>query len=210
MTMRFMPPMLGLVVLCAAGCTTSYRVYVNAYSQMGTPPAREVPISVVTDPKAQNPVLSDQIKAKVERLLRNEGYNVAPVDKAEYRLSFQLGMRTGEVIGYVPYREYYWGGYGGWHRGYGFGYTAMAPYVDTYFDQWLTMRLAQAKPGDPNEGKVIWVGEAVTQTEQVDIRRAADYLLVADMQEFGLDTHGQAAITIREDDVRIQDIQTSP
>ncbi len=210
MTMRLLP-LLGLAVLCAAGCTPTYRVYVNAYSQLGTPPAREVPIAVVTNPKTPNPVLGDQIKAKIERLLRNDGYSVALSDKAEYRLTFELGMRTGEVVGYMPYRDYYWGGYGGWHhRGYGFGYTAMAPYVDTFFDQWLTIRLAQAKPGDPNEGKVIWVGEAVMQTEQADIRRAADYLLVADMQEFGLDTRGQAVITIREDDVRIQDIQTAP
>jgi hypothetical protein len=212
MTMRLLPLLLGLAALCSAGCTTSYRVYVNAYSEVGTPPAKEVPIAVVSDPRAHNPVLGDQIKAKIERLLRNEGYNVAPVDKAEYRLSFQLGMRTGEVVGYVPYREHYWGGYGGWHRGYGygFGYTTVTPYVDTYFDQWLTMRLAQARPGDPNEGKVVWVGEAVTQTEQGDIRRIVDYLLVADLQEFGLDTRGQAVITIREDDPRIQDIQTAP
>ncbi len=212
MTMRLLPLLLGLAVLGSAGCTTRYRVYVNAYSEVGTPPAREVPIAVVSDPQAHNPVLGDQIKAKIERLLRSEGYNVAPVDKAEYRLSFQLGMRTGEVVGYMPYREYYWGGYGGWHRGrgYGFGYTTAMPYVDTYFDQWLTMRLAQARPGDPNEGKVVWVGEAVTQTEQGDIRQIADYLLVADLQEFGLDTRGQAAITIREDDPRIQDIQTAP
>jgi hypothetical protein len=212
MNARFLPSLLGLAVLCATGCTPSYRVYVNAYSEIGTPPAKDVPIAVMSDPKAHNPVLSDQIKAKVERLLRNEGYNVAPVDKATYRLSFQLGMRSGEVIGYVPYRESYWGGYGGWHRGhgYGFGYTTMAPYVDTYFDQYLTMRLAQAQPGEPNEGKVVWVGEAVLQTENADIRRTSDYLLVADLQEFGLDTRGQAVITIREDDPRIQDIATAP
>ncbi len=209
MIARFLP-LLGLAVFCAAGCTPAYQVYVNGYSELGSPPAREVPIAVITDPKARNPVLGDQIKAKIERLLRNEGYNVVAPPEAQYRLSFQLGMRTGEVIGYAPYREFYWGGYGWRHGGYGFGYTSMAPYIDTYFNQWLMMRLAQANPGDPNEGKVVWVGEAVMETEDPDVRRTADYLLVACLQEFGLDTRGQREITIREDDPRIQDIASAP
>jgi hypothetical protein len=206
MTMRFLP-LVGLAMFCAAGCTPTYQVYVNGYSELQTPPAREVPIAVAANLNAPNPVLANQVAAKLERLLRNEGYNVVPLDKAEYRVSFQLAMRSQEILGYVPYRESYWGGYG-WHRGgYGFGYTGVAPYVDTYFDHWLTMRLSQTKPGEPAEGKVVWVGEAVTQTEHPDVRQAADYLLVACVQEFGVDTHGQVPISIRQDDVRIQDIE---
>jgi hypothetical protein len=209
MIVRFVS-LLGLAVLCATGCTPAYQVYVNGYSELGAPLAKDVPIAVVTDPKSQNPVLDSQVGVKIERLLRNEGYNVVPLDKAEYRLSFQLGMRTGEVVGYVPYREYYGGGYG-WHRGgYGYGYTAMAPYVDTFFDRWLTMRLAQARPGEPNEGKVGWVGEATIQTERSDLRQVVDYLLVGCLQEFGLDTRGRVVITIRQDDLRVQDIRTAP
>jgi hypothetical protein len=208
MIIRFMP-LLGLAVLCVAGCTPTYRVYVDSFSELGGPVAKELPIAVATDPKSQNPVRDDQIRVKVERLLRNDGYNVVPPDKAEYRLSFRLGTRSEEVLGYMPYREYYWGGYGR-HRGYGFGYTAMAPYVDVYFNQWLSMRLAQMKPGEPNEGKVLWVGEAMTEMEEPGIRRGVDYLLVGCLQEFGLDTHGRVMIPIREDDLRVQDIRTAP
>jgi hypothetical protein len=206
MTIRFMP-LLGLALLCATGCTPTYRVYFNGYSESSGPLAKDAPIAVVTDPNARNPVLNSQIAVKIERLLKNEGYRVVPLDQAQYRVNFHLGMRTGEVIGYMPYQEFYWGGHR-WHGGYGFGY--MAPYVDTYFDQRLSMRLTQATPGEPNEGKVVWVGEAMTQTEETDLRRAADYLLVACIQEFGLDTHGQQVIVIREDDPRIQDIQSLP
>ena len=203
-------PLLGLFVLCAAGCTTSYHVYINGYSELPASLAKDVPICVATDSGSRNPVRDDQVKVKIDRLLRDDGYTVVPPDQAEYRLSFQLGTRSEEIIGYAPYREYYRGGYG-WHRGgYGFGYTAAVPYVDTLSNHWLTMRLSRVKPNEPNEGKVVWVGEAMTQMERPDTRQAIDYLLVACLERLGLDTHGQVMISIRQDDPRIQDAETNP
>jgi hypothetical protein len=204
-------PLLGLAVLCATGCTPTYQVYVDTFSELSAPLAKDVPIGVATYPESPNPVFQNQIRVKVEKLLQNEGYNVVAPDKAAYRLSFRVGTRPEEVLGYVPYHGYYRGGGYGWHRsGLGFGYTAVEPYVDVYFNQWLTMRLAQVGPGEPNEGKVVWVGQAVTETDEPDVRQGINYLLVACFQEFGIDTHGRLMIPVREDDLRIQDIKSLP
>ncbi len=201
---------LGLAASLAAGCTPTYRVYVQAYSELSAPLGRGVPIGIATDSTESNPGLYNEIRLKVERLLQQDGYHVVPPDQAEYRLHFRAGDTPEDVLGYYPYNSYYWDAYGhGTREGppSGLGYAAAGPYVGIHLNQWLALSLIQVKPGASDERKVVWVGQAATQTDRLGIRQAVDYLLVACLPRLGIDTHGPMVVSLREDDLRVQEMR---
>jgi hypothetical protein len=211
MRAKWLLSVLGFAALCTTGCATSYQVYVNGYAEAGAPPKENSPIYVAENPDASNPILDRRIKAKLEDLLRDRGYKVAlTADEAEYKLAYQVGVRPETFTGYVPTYEHVEGNYGPYGPALGFGYTTSVPYMDTYFNHWLTLRLYQIRPNQTAEGQIVWIGEATTLTEQRDIREAIDYLLVACFDEFGSDTHGQVRIPIRRNDPRVQEMRAGP
>lgn len=189
----------------AAGCTTSYRVHVNTYSELGEPLSRTAPIYVATDPNSRNPILARQIEAKIRELLRGNGYNpVATAEAADYTLTSELGMSSDRVVDYTPIYRPYGGFYGGhFYRGWGFGYTTYMPYIDTVYTHWLRMRLYSQKAGGPDRQNVVWLGEAVTGTDDPDLREAVNYLLVACLEFFATDTREWVTVKIEKDDPRV-------
>jgi len=188
------------------GCTSSYTVHVNGFSELDQPIKENASIYVSMDPNSRNPIFDNEIKTKIEILLKSHGYApVAKVEEADYRLIFQMGLDSHSVSGYTPlyhpyigYHERYWGAYN-------FGYTGYVPYVDTYYDQWLVMKLFAPEPDVAKEKdeKVIWIGEAMIDTDSADLRRIVDYLLIADFEYFGEDTKRQMVVKLSPDDPRI-------
>jgi len=198
------------ISICAAGCTTTYRVHVNGFSELDQSISDKASIYVMVDPNSQNPIFDKEIKAKIEMLLRSHGYVPAPdVEQADYRLAFQVGLDSHRVTGYTPlhrpfmsFHDRYWGYYD-------FGYTIYVPYFETFYDQWLVMKVFTAGSDDASEaGQVVWIGEAVTDTSVGDLRYVVSYLLVAGFEYFGADTKRQMALTIGPDDPRIIRIST--
>jgi len=193
------------IPIYAAGCTSTFTVHVNGFSEFDEPISDKASIYVAMDPNSQNPIFDKEIKAKIEMLLKSHGYVPAPdVEQADYRLAFHVGLDSHRVTGYTPlYRPFmgfhyrYWGDY---H----FGYTRYVPYFETFYDQWLVMKVfATGRDDDSEAGKVVWIGEAVTDTSVADLRRVVDYLLVAGFEYFGVDTKRQVNLTISPDDPRI-------
>lgn len=193
-----------VVVACAAGCTPSYRVHVNTYAEPGTSVSPGASIYVTPDPNVANPILRRSIEAKIRELLEGYGYNpVSTREAGDYLLTFGAGLDSERVLEYTPmYRS--WGGFhGGYSRHWGLGYTVYQPYIDTVYTHWLRMRLL-ARDGDAtNEANVVWVGEAVTGTDDPELREAVNYLLVGCMEYFPQDTGKWVTERIREDDPRI-------
>jgi hypothetical protein len=206
-----------------AGCTPSYRVHVNTYSELGGPLDRSAPIYIAVDPNSRNPILRRQIAAKIRDLLSGDGFN--PVDTAEaatYTLTFEMGIDSERVLDYMPvsgpFGGYY--GYGGHHGGFGMGlgYSTYVPYIDTIYTHWLRMRLYAAKdtaqkpedsePTRLSERQTVWLGEALVGTESPEFREAVNYLLVGSIQYLGVDTKEWVTMTIKKDDPRIQGITT--
>lgn len=201
---------------CAAGCTPTYRVHVNTYSDLAEPVSSTAPIYVAADPNAANPILRRQIASKIHGLLEGSGYN--PVENgqgAAYTLTFEMGIDSQRVVDYTPIYGpvggYYYGGHGR-HFGWGYTYTTYVPYVDMMYTHWLKIRLYTCQAGDPNgmsqpsDNKMVWLGEASLGTRSAEAREAADYLLAACIEYFGADTREWITVAIREDDPRISGI----
>lgn len=193
------------ILICTTGCSTAYTVHVNGFSELDEPIKEKASVYVKVDPNSQNPIFDNEIKTKVEILLKEQGYVPASdIELSDYRLVFQVGLDSRRVSGYTPlYRPFmsfhdrYWGDY---H----FGYTSYVPYIDTYYDQWLVMKVFATDPDTaPRTEQVIWIGEAMIGTDVADLRRVVNYLLVAGFEYFGRDTKRQITLKILPDDPRI-------
>jgi len=200
------------ISICTAGCTATYTVRVNGFSELDEPIKDKTSIYVTVDPNSQNPIFDSQIKAKIEELLKWHGYVPAPnAELSDYRLAFQAGLDSRRVSGYAPvsrpfmgYHDRYWGEY---H----FGYTSYMPYIDTNYDQWLVMKVfARDSSSATDAEQVLWIGEAMIGTSVADLRHVVNYLLVAGFEYFGVDTKRQMTLKITHDDPRIIRITTLP
>ena len=200
------------ISICMGGCSPVYTVRVNGFSKLDEPMKEKATIYVTVDPNSQNPIFDNEIKTKIEILLKEQGYVPASdVGISEYRLAFQVGLNSQKVSGYTPlyhpfvsFNDRYWGDY---H----FGYTSYVPYVDTYYDHWLVLKVFASAPDDaPQTEQVVWIGEAVAGTSVADLRGIVNYLLVAGFEYFGEDTGKQMILKILPDDLRILQITTVP
>jgi hypothetical protein len=196
---------LAIISICSTGCTTSYRVYVNGFSEIDKPLKENASILVIPDVNSRNPVMDNRTKNRIEQLLQNDGYRPADSNgRYDYILTFEGGLDTYRTLEYEPFYNSHVGFYGGHHTGYGFGFTTYHPYYETDQTQWLVMRLkTPAEPAVAKSEKVIWVGEAFTDTGGEDRRIVTDYLLVGCLEYLGIETGRQKSSFITEKDPRI-------
>jgi hypothetical protein len=205
---------LSLIVIsasmCLAGCTTGYRVHVNGFSEQGRHIANKASIYVSLDPNSRNPIFDEQIKAKIEELLKWYDYVPAPsLEQSDYRLTFHAWISSHHSYGFYPFYQPYMGFSGGYWNDYYFGYSTYVPYYDTFYNQRLMMKVFTHNPGDDSDaGKIVWVGDAVISASGDDFRKTIDYLLVACFEYFGIDTTEQKSLVITEKDPRILKIES--
>jgi hypothetical protein len=201
-----------IVAACAAGCTPTYTVHVNTFSQIKEPLSPAASIYVATDPNSRNPILAERIAAKIRTLLQERGYT--PVEKAEgarYALTFRAGVDSTRYLDYMPVsRPFGYYGYGGFYRGFGYGYTTYVPYIETVYANWMEMRLYNQGENTKERPQPIWIGEGIVGTDEPDLRRAVNYLLLGLMQYFGADTERWVSIRIKANDPRVQALGETP
>jgi len=201
-----------LVAAGATGCTSSYRVHVNTFSEVKEPLGQGASIYVAVDPNSRNPILAGTIATKIRAMLDDLGYNTPEKgEAAQYRLTFRAGVNTSSYLDYVPVSRPFGGYYGfyggGFHHGFGYGYTVYEPYIESFYSHWLEMRLHGQ--GDLAKGKTpLWIGEAIVGTEDPELRQAVNYLLVGLMEYFAADTQHWVSLTIKENDPRIEGLAT--
>jgi hypothetical protein len=200
------------ISICISGCTPVYTVHVNGFSKLDEPIEEKTLIYVTVDPNSRNPIFDNEIKTKIEILIEEQGYVPASnAQSSDYRLTFQAGLDSRKIAGYEPlyrpvigFHDSYWGDY---H----FGYTSYVPYVDTYYDHWLVLKVFAVDPNAaPRTEQVVWIGEAMTGTNVADLRRVVNYLLVAGFEYFGVDTGRQITLKIQPDDPRVIQISALP
>jgi hypothetical protein len=200
--------MLLIVAACAAGCTPTYTVHVNTFSQIQEPLSQTAPIYVSTDPNSRNPILADIIAAKIRTLLEEHGYTAAEkAADAAYVLTFRAGIDSTRVTDYMPVSQLFGGFYGfhgGGFRGLGFDYTTYVPYIETVYAHWMDLRLLAQGPSAKNKTQPIWIGEAVVGRSDPEMRDSANYLLLGLFEYFGADTRRWLTLTIKENDPRIE------
>ena len=193
------------ISICTPGCTTIYTVHVNGFSELDESIKDNTSIYVTVDPNSQNTIFDNEIKAKIEMLLKSHGYIPAPnVEPADYRLAFHVGLDSHRVTGYMPLHRPFMGFHHRFRGVYNFGYTSYVPYSETIYDQWLVMKVfATGRTAASEAGQAVWIGEIMTDTSVADLRRVVDYLLVAGFEYFGADTKRQMTLRIGPDDPRI-------
>lgn len=200
---------LCLILICLSfvttGCTYGYRVSINGYSELTQPIEPNAPFYVSTnDPNSLNPIFDNQIKSKIEALLKKHNYTVVPdINDSEYIISFRAGSNAHDYYNYEPRYSTYFGYHHGYWSGYDFGYYAYIPYYDTYYNKWLSMKVSER-----NNNKTVWVAEAATSTGTDDMRKIIDYLLVGCFRYFGADTSRKRSFVITEDDPVILEIES--
>lgn len=198
------------MLIWAGGCTTSYMVHVNGFSEHDQPIKKKASIYVAVDPNSGNPIFDNEIKGKIEMLLKQHGYvPVADIEHSDYRLAFKVGLDSRRVSGYTPLYRPYFDFYDRYWGDYHFGYYGYVPYVDTYYDQWLVIKVFAPEPDTASQTeKIIWIGEAMIDTDTADLRQIVSYLLVAVFECFGQDTGRQMVLKIPPDDPRIMQMNT--
>lgn len=191
--------------ICFTGCTAGYRVHVNGFSERYRQIKDKSSVFVSEDPNSQNPIFDKEIKEKIKELLKWYDYvPVSAVEKADYRLTFQVRMDSHHSSGFTPLHHPYAGFRTGYWRDYHFGYTTYVPYYDTFYDQRLIVKVFERKKSPESDSEqVVWFGEAMVSTSGDDIRRTIDYLLVGCFEYFGADTTRQKSLYVTEKDPRI-------
>jgi hypothetical protein len=153
------------------------------------------------------------IAAKIRTLLQERGYTAAEkVETARYVLTFRAGMDYARYLGYAPiyqpYGAFY--GFGGFHPGFGFGYTTYVPYIETIYAHWIDVRLYPQGEAARDRTPPLWIGEAVVGMDQPELREAVDYLLVGLMPYFGQDTRRWVDVRLKANDPRILALAETP
>ena len=195
--------------LCGCG-PTLHNIKVNGYTDPAAPAAIAPGSSffVIENQKAQNPLLEKEIDEKISKLLTMQGYQAVAYDKAQYYLFFCYGIgqeRAANVVMPDYYTSYGFGigGGSGW-RGSPFVFAApffsFYPSPDTLYDRWLLINVVDGQYyREKGEFRTVWVGEARSTGTSGDLRVAIDYLLLADLQQFGKNTGKAVTVEINQD-----------
>ncbi len=204
--------LLLLIVAIGAGCTPTYTVHVNTFSELKEPLSQTTPIYVSVDPNSRNPILADVIAAKARALLQERGYT--PADKTQgagYTLTFRAGIDSTRVLDYAPVARPFggfYGFYGGGFRHFGYGYSTYVPYMETVYAHWVEMRLFTQGPDAKSKTRPAWIGEAVVGRSDAELRDSVNYLLLGLFEHFGADTQRWVSLRLKANDPRIEGLAT--
>jgi hypothetical protein len=198
--------MLMAVAAVAAGCTPTHTVHVDTFSRLTGPLPQGTTIYVSADPNSPNPILAETIASKLRTLLQERGYTPAGKgQQASYMLTFRAGIDPARVLDYAPvyrpYGAYY--GFGGFHHGFGYGYSAYVPYIETVYAHWLETRLYPQGENVKGRPEPVWIGNAVVGLNTPELRAAINYLLVGFIEYFAADTQRWVHVRLKENDPHV-------
>jgi hypothetical protein len=198
---------LTLIVIgfCLSGCSYSvpYIIKVNGYTDL-TQPDQIIPggsFFVMENLEAENPLLEQEIRGKIIRLLETRGYLVTTFGKANYYLFFGYGLGVSRSLSVVV-PDYGWPAPS--------LYFTLPPWeaydqdTATYYDRWLLINVVDGPTYRTQRvSHPVWVGEARSVGTSSDLRTVLNYLLVADFREFGKNTGKALTREIDEQDPEI-------
>jgi hypothetical protein len=208
-----------VIGLCGSGCSSvsTFTIKVNGYTDPGTlaPVKPGGSFFVIENQETKNPLLEQEIKGKITKLLLTRGYPVTTFEKADYYLFFAYGM--GEPRSVSTTTPDYYSGFG-WGVGYGRGgwggWGGPSVYVGmpwgspadnaTLYDRWLVLNVVEGPAYRTQKiSRPVWVGEARSVGASSDLRTVLNYLLVADFREFGKNTGKAVTMEIEAENPEI-------
>ena len=194
-TMTAFTSLLCLFVTCLIGCV-HHRVttYLSQDHVFPNPtPAISIAVSVSSIPSEA--LLEREVKHKLVKLLTEKGYETADRHSANYELLASFGIDNGaERIGSRPVTNQ--------------GVTTYKTTSATVYSRMLRLTLVSldaAEYGDPaqNDEAVCWSAITRSRGSSSDIRTMIDYLLVATMDYWGVDTGKEVKETLSKRDRRV-------
>ncbi len=190
--MRKLYSFLFISILGLTGCTQTYNIHTAGFAQSNDVVPKNARIFVIPEPNTHNPLISNEARTKIQKLLLKNNYQVVNNEEsADYTLAYQLSFQPQESPDY-EYMERY-GAHG--YRG-----PAYVPRINLVWNQWLRLKLYHA-------GNLIWTGEVQTTKGYGGKNKFIDYLLIAAFEFFGRDSHGEQNIIIRQNDPRIAELE---
>jgi hypothetical protein len=204
-------------ILAAGGCAGArYQVQVNGYTegQAATVWPPGATFVVLDNKEAQNPLLEQEIKAKVERLLNQRGYRLAPLGQAAYVLAFTYGSGAAArtSLAYPNYAANVGFGLGGGYWGPSFflwpGFVAYPTRTEAWYDRWLLINVFEARPfRETGQRRTLWVGEARSSGTSQDLRVAVTPLLYATFARFGQNTGKAVSVEVDPQDLGYKEME---
>lgn len=205
--------LVSLLILSLAGCGPQVRM-TGYLDRQAASFQKGATFFVAENSQAFNPLLEREIKEKIERLLLRHGYGIEGERGAAYRLSFGYGLgqalQSSFVTSFLQPRTEIVSvpdGKGGMTARPAVvpGAPVPVPVVTTEYLLYLLIRVAEGSPGE--EGRVIWVGEALSLEHSLDLRADMDYLLAALFANFGRDTARQIVIRVGQDQPDLRELR---
>lgn len=214
----FLLTFLGAVAFGCASIPT-YQVEVNGYTASGglAPFVPGASFFVMENKEAKNPLLEKEIRAKINKLLEQRGYPLAPYEKADYYLRFTYGMGAPQTVSVatpsigigIGFGSGCWGpGYYGAYGLYGPGYWPYYTETQALFNRWLILNVGEGKPYRATEKfNPVWVGEARSTGTSSDFREVVNSLLITAFEQFGRNTGKAVPADINQDDPRFKELE---
>ncbi len=162
-------------------CLTYYDVRVNGYTGGKLDIQSHKTITIVRNPKAQNPLLEEEIATKLSKSLMLKGYLISDdANSSEYILFFNYGIESGGT------------------RTYSYEGTRLNVFTrrlepttevgsESVYRRHLILNLYKLN-GFTENSKPVWVGEAYSTGSSSDLRKVIDFLIRGAIEHFGKDT----------------------
>jgi hypothetical protein len=166
--------------------------------------------AVVVNKESENPIFDKEVKAKIEYLLKKNGYAVTTPENAEYFIKYGYSIDTGKTVSSTGVRPVFQPGQTTYTTGtanvYGSGGSAQGTYSGTTtssgtvqyvpiavsrrdYTRTLFLNVYDGNNYRSNEtDNPVWVGNTVSVGTTSDLREMIDYLLIGTFQYFGQDT----------------------
>lgn len=170
------------------GCLTypaHYVVKVNGYTGGKPGIQSNKTVIVFRNPKAQNPLLEEEIASKITIALKSKDFIPSDASNgSEYILFFSYGIGPGST-----YTSTF--SYEGTRLNIFTGRleptTEVGSSVSTVYTRRLFLNLYELK-GLSENSKPVWVGESYSTGSSSDLRKVVDYLILGAFEHFGEDT----------------------
>lgn len=206
-----------LPIILFSGCV-SYPVRFNGYLSPDAKQSAVFPAGstfwVLDEKDPKNQLLSEEIKRKINSLLREKGYRSAPYEEATVFLAYSYAINPGIISGIRPETHPSEIGTINTFTENGRvrtsfisfpGYTTYVPYKYTVYTSTLQLQALDAKSlRDTKQQRSVWIGDAALTSQNPDLRETVNYLLVETFGHFGQDTKKSISDTFSPKDPQVK------
>jgi len=178
---------LMLLLLIFSGCTPLIQVNTIGYldTSIGTPTlSKNDKFVVIGNMDAKNKILDNSIKNKIGLGLERNGYLIVDESIAKYFIKYSYGIDSGQnVTQTVPIYNSYT------------GTTQIQTVANYMYERIFKLEVFQDLSSDP-----LWIGETKSRGTTGNIIDVLDYLIVANLEQFGVNSKRSIQKNIKMND----------